>query len=65
MGISGSEGAYTAAAIGGDATNGLQVDGKPSEIMGVEPGELRDGVEIAGVASYLKDACDSRVTLFV
>ena len=26
MGISGSEGSYTAAAIGGDATNGLQVD---------------------------------------
>jgi hypothetical protein len=26
MGISGSEGSYTAAAIGGDATNGLDVD---------------------------------------
>lgn len=35
------------------------------EIMGVEPGELRDGVQVAGVASYLEDACDSRVTLFV
>ena len=35
------------------------------ELMGVTQGELRDGIEIGGVATYLGDACDSRVTLFI
>jgi peroxiredoxin family protein len=35
------------------------------EIMGVRREELRDGVAIGGVATYLQDAYDSRVTLFI
>lgn len=35
------------------------------DVMGVSAEELREGVEIGGVATYLRDACDSRATLFV
>ena len=34
-------------------------------IMGVTREELREGVEFGGVASYLKDAARSRLTLFI
>jgi peroxiredoxin family protein len=35
------------------------------DLMGIERDELLDGVEVGGVATYLADASDSRVTLFV
>lgn len=35
------------------------------DVMGIQRDELRDGVEIGGVATYLQDACDSRATLFI
>jgi peroxiredoxin family protein len=35
------------------------------DLMGVRVEELRDGVSLGGVATYLQDACDSRVTLFI
>jgi peroxiredoxin family protein len=33
--------------------------------MGVREQELIDGVELGGVATYLGDASDSKVTLFI
>jgi peroxiredoxin family protein len=35
------------------------------DVMGVTKEELRDGVEVGGVTTYLADARDSRITLFV
>ena len=35
------------------------------DIMGVEPGELIEGVEVGGVASYLAEAEQSNVNLFI
>jgi peroxiredoxin family protein len=35
------------------------------DVMGIRKEELIDGVELGGVATYLADACDSRITLFV
>jgi peroxiredoxin family protein len=35
------------------------------DVMGVKEGELVDGVELGGVATYLGDAADSKVTLFI
>ena len=35
------------------------------DVMGITPEELIDGVELAGVASYLGDAEQSNVNLFV
>lgn len=34
-------------------------------IMGITKEELMDGLDYAGVAAYLGEACDSRVTLFI
>ncbi|MCA9120635.1 MAG: DsrE/DsrF/DrsH-like family protein [Planctomycetaceae bacterium] len=34
-------------------------------VMGITAEELREGVELGGVATYLQDAADSRVTLFI
>lgn len=34
-------------------------------IMGISADELMDGVEFGGVAAYLGEACESRVTLFI
>lgn len=35
------------------------------DVMGIQPDELVDGLELGGVATYLGDAADSKVTLFV
>ncbi len=35
------------------------------DAMGIEPDELIDGLEYGGVAAYLADATDSRITLFI
>ncbi len=35
------------------------------EVMGIRREELIDGIEVAGVAAYLGDAADSKVTLFI
>lgn len=35
------------------------------DVMGIKKEELIDGIEYAGVASYLSDAHDSKVNLFV
>lgn len=35
------------------------------DVMGISPQELVDGVEVGGVAAYLAEAADSRVTLFI
>jgi len=35
------------------------------DVMGIHRDELIDGVEVAGVAAYLGDAADSKVTLFI
>lgn len=35
------------------------------EVMGIRPEELVDGVDVGGVAAYLGDAADSKVTLFI
>jgi peroxiredoxin family protein len=35
------------------------------DVMGIRKEELIDGVELGGVATYLADARDSRITLFV
>jgi peroxiredoxin family protein len=35
------------------------------DIMGVEPSELIEGVEVGGVATYLADAEQSNVNLFI
>ena len=35
------------------------------DVMGIQPEELRDNAEVGGVATYLADALESRVTLFV
>jgi peroxiredoxin family protein len=35
------------------------------DVMGVQEQELIDGVELGGVATYLGDASDSKVTLFI
>jgi peroxiredoxin family protein len=34
-------------------------------VMGIRREELIDGVEVGGVAAFLGDAADSKVTLFV
>jgi len=35
------------------------------EVMGITPGELIDGVELGGVATFLGDASRSKVSLFI
>jgi len=35
------------------------------DVMGIKPEELIDGVELAGVGSYLGDAEESDVNLFI
>ena len=35
------------------------------DVMGIDPSELRPDVETGGVAAYLADALESRVTLFI
>jgi peroxiredoxin family protein len=35
------------------------------EVMGIKPEELIDGLDFGGVATYLADARDSKVTLFI
>jgi peroxiredoxin family protein len=35
------------------------------DLMGIRKEELRDGVEIGGVASYLGEAEDANVNLFI
>jgi peroxiredoxin family protein len=35
------------------------------DVMGIGEDELLDGIPVAGVAAYLADAADSRVTLFI
>lgn len=35
------------------------------DVMGIGRDELVDGIEVAGVATYLGDAADSKVTLFI
>jgi peroxiredoxin family protein len=35
------------------------------DVIGITKEELIDGVECGGVATYLADARDSRITLFV
>lgn len=35
------------------------------DVLGINPAEMRDGIEIGGVATYLADALESRVTLFI
>ena len=35
------------------------------DVMGIAPEELIDGIDLGGVATYLGDAVDSKVTLFV
>ena len=35
------------------------------DVMGIKEEELIDGVEFAGVASYLGDAYDSQINLFI
>jgi peroxiredoxin family protein len=35
------------------------------DVMGIDEDELIEGVPVAGVAAYLADAADSRVTLFI
>ncbi len=39
--------------------------GMSMDVMGLEAAELVDGVEVGGVAAYLGDAADSKVTLFI
>jgi peroxiredoxin family protein len=39
--------------------------GMSMDVMGVKAEELLDGVELGGVATYLGDAAQSRVTLFI
>lgn len=35
------------------------------DVMGIDPDELRPNAEVGGVAAYLADALESRVTLFI
>lgn len=35
------------------------------DVMGISPEELIDGIDLGGVATYLGDAADSKITLFV
>jgi peroxiredoxin family protein len=35
------------------------------DVMGIAPDELRPDIEVGGVAAYLADALESRVTLFI
>jgi peroxiredoxin family protein len=35
------------------------------DVMGIREDEILDGIEIGGVATYLGDAADSKVTLFI
>jgi peroxiredoxin family protein len=35
------------------------------DIMGIKKNELLDGIEYGGVATYLGDASDSKITLFI
>lgn len=39
--------------------------GMSMDVMGITQDELIDGIEIGGVAAYLGDAADSKVTLFI
>ena len=39
--------------------------GMSMDVMGITREELVDGVEVGGVAAYLGDAADSKVTLFI
>lgn len=39
--------------------------GMSMEVMGIHEDELLEGIEVGGVAAYLGDAADSRVTLFI
>lgn len=39
--------------------------GMSMDVMGLKANELVDGVEVGGVAAYLGDAADSKVTLFI
>lgn len=39
--------------------------GMSMDVMGIRPEELIDGIEVGGVAAYLGDAADSKVTLFI
>lgn len=34
-------------------------------VMGIKPEELLDGLDYGGVGTYLGDACDSKITLFI
>ena len=35
------------------------------DVMGVEPSELVDGVELGGVATYMEEALNARMTVFI
>jgi peroxiredoxin family protein len=35
------------------------------DVMGITQEEIIDGLDFGGVATYLADACDSRITLFI
>lgn len=39
--------------------------GMSMDVMGLKASELVDGIEVGGVAAYLGDAADSKVTLFI
>lgn len=39
--------------------------GMSMEVMGIRAEELVEGIEVGGVAAYLGDAADSKVTLFI
>ena len=43
----------------------LYVCSMSMEVMGIQPKELTEGVQIAGVATYLQEARDSGITLFI
>jgi peroxiredoxin family protein len=34
-------------------------------VMGIRPEELIDGLDYGGVGTYLGDACDAKITLFI
>lgn len=43
----------------------LYVCSMSMEVMGIQPKELTEGVQIAGVATYIQEARDSGITLFI
>ena len=43
----------------------LYVCSMSMEVMGIEPKELTEGIQIAGVATYLQEARHSGITLFI